>query len=269
MTAEQQAQSPKAADGAVTVEKNGNVLLIGIDRRAKRNALTPELLTRLGEVYECYESDDALRCAVLFGHGPVFCAGADLSQLTDAVDSSDSGASRMDPFQMAGPTLSKPLVVAVHGACVAAGLELALAGDIIVAASGTKLGQPETQRGIFAFGGGSVRWPLRVGWGNAQRYLLTGELLEAQEAWRIGLVQEVVPAGAECNRAVALAASIASSAPLGVRDTLAVGRRAVYDGPSAGFEEQARRRPVIMRSADAAEGIASFVERRPSRYSGT
>ena len=79
---------PKAADGAVTVEKNDdNVLLIGIDRPAKRNALTPELLTRLGEVYESYESDDALRCAVLFGHGPVFCAGADLNQLKDAVDS--------------------------------------------------------------------------------------------------------------------------------------------------------------------------------------
>jgi enoyl-CoA hydratase len=269
MTTEQQARSPETADGAVTVEKNDNVLLIGIDRPAKRNALTPALLTRLGEVYEAYESDDALRCAVLFGHGPVFCAGADLNQLKDAVDSSDSGASRMDPFQMAGRMLSKPLVVAVHGACVAAGLELALAGDIIVAAQGTKFGQPETQRGIFAFGGGSVRWPLRVGWGNAQRYLLTGELLDAQEAWRIGLVQEVVPAGAERHRAVALAASIASSAPLGVRDTLAVGRRAVYDGPSAAFEEQARRRPVVMRSADAAEGIASFVERRPAEYSGT
>ena len=269
MTAEQQVQPAKAADGAVTVEKHENVLLIGIDRPAKRNALTPGLLARLGDVYSYYESEDALRCAVLFGHGEVFCAGADLNEIKDSVDSNDARASHIDPFQMGGPALSKPLVVAVQGACVGAGLELALAGDIVVAADGTKFGQPETQRGIFAFAGGSVRWPLRVGWGNAQRYLLTGDLLDAQEAWRIGLVQEVVPAGAERDRAVALAASIASSAPLGVRDTLAVGRRAVYDGLSAAFEEQARRRPVIMSSADAAEGIASFVERRPANYSGT
>ena len=101
MTTEQHAQLPKtAADGAVTVEKNDdNVLLIGIDRPAKRNALTPELMTRLGEVYESYESDDALRCAVLFGHGPVFCAGADLNQLKDAVDSTMLALHTWIPFR--------------------------------------------------------------------------------------------------------------------------------------------------------------------------
>ncbi|QSE86383.1 enoyl-CoA hydratase-related protein [Rhodococcus koreensis] len=118
-----------------------------------------------------------------------------------------------------------------------------------MAEQATKLGQPEAQRGIFAFGGGSVRWPLRVGWGNAQRYLLTGDLLDAREAWRIGLVQEVVPRGAARDRAAVLATVIASSAPLGVRSTLAVGRRAVYEGATAAFEEQARCRSEIMRSA--------------------
>lgn len=267
MNSGQSVEQTGTADGEITGDENGSVLLIGINRPAKRNALTPGLLARLGEVYQYYESNDALRCAVLFGHGKVFCAGADLNEIEDSVDS-DPCVSPMDPFQMAGPMLSKPLVIAVHGACVGAGLELALAGDIIVADRETKLGQPEVQRGIFAFGGGSVRWPLRVGWGNAQRYLLTGDLLDAHEAWRIGLVQEVVPPGLARDRAAAIAAAIASSAPLGVRDTLAVGRRAVYEGPRAAFEEQARRRLEIMRSADAAEGISSFVERRPARYSG-
>lgn len=256
-------------DGSLTVEVDDHVMIIGIDRPKKRNALTPRLLAQLGEVYERYEMDKSLRCAVLFGHGTVFCAGADLLQIGDSVDATGPGRMPFDPFQLGGPTLSKPLIVAVHGACLGAGMELALAGDIIVAAEGTKLGQPEAQRGIFAFGGGAARWPLRVGWGNAQRYLLTGDTLKADEAWRIGLVQEVASLGDERNRAMAIASSIASSAPLGVRDTLAVGRSAVYDGLGAAFENQAIRRPEIMLSSDAAEGVASFVERRPARYTGS
>ncbi|BCP14090.1 hypothetical protein MINTM021_09990 [Mycobacterium paraintracellulare] len=137
------------------------------------------------------------------------------------MDIADASSDRMDPFQLAGPTLSKPFGRSRPRGVLVRVWELALAGDVIVAEQATKLDQPEAQRGIFAFGGGSVRWPLRVGWGNAQRYLLTGDLLDAQEAWRIGLVQEVVPQGAARDGAAVLATVIASSAPLGVRSTLA------------------------------------------------
>lgn len=262
------ANPSRGFEGRVSMETAGTTLLIGIDRPAKRNALTPGLLRGLSEAYQYFELQTDLRCAVLFGHGPAFCAGADLTQMFESVEATDSQAATMSPFQMGGSALSKPLIVAVHGACLGGGMELALAGDIIVASEDAQFGQPETQRGIFAFGGGSVRWPLRVGWGNAQRYLLTGDLLDAHEAWRLGLVQEVVAEGTALDRAIALADRIAHAAPVGVRDTLAVGRCAIYDGPERAFEEQARRRPLIMATKDAEEGRTAFTERRDPEYVG-
>ena len=261
--------TPSVDQGGVTIERREGVLLIGLDRPAKRNALTPIMSREISLAYEEYEQDPGLRCAVLFGHGQAFCAGADVTTLGDTLDeNSPDPADQIDPFQVSGRRLSKPLVSAVHGICFAGGLELALAGDIIVAAEGTKFGQPETVRGLFAFAGGAVRWVERVGWGNAQRYLLTGEPLLADEALRIGLVQEVVPAESLTDRALSLAASIAAAAPIGVRDTLAVGRISINEGSERAFEEMLRRRPQILRSADAAEGLTSFLERRGGRYTG-
>lgn len=115
-------------------------------------------------------------------------------------------------------------------------------------------------------GGGAIRWQQRVGWGNAQRYLLTGESLSADEAHRIGLVQEVVRSDALVERAKAIAARIARMAPLGVRDSLAVSRRAL-DDPSAAVDEMARRRRDIIASEDAADGLRAFVEKREASYS--
>src|SRR5712692_9802188 len=220
MTTTSQAPSvPSTDQGRVTTEVRGAVFLIGIDRPEKRNALTPRILAGLAAAYATFEADDSLRGALLFGHGSVFCAGFDLTQLRKAVESGVLAPSEgeYDPFGLSGPRLSKPLVVVVHGVCVAGGLEIALNGDILVAANGTVMGQPEVTKGVFAFGGGAIRWQERVGWGNAQRYLLTGDTLTAEEAHRIGLVQELVPAGAAMDRGLALATTIAEAAPLGVK----------------------------------------------------
>src|SRR6266511_2133738 len=169
--------SSRGRAGRVTTETRDRVLMVGIDRAEKRNALTSDILSGLAAAY----------------------AGFDLTQLKDAVDSDvlGFGEDGFDPFGLSGRRLSKPLVVALHGACLAGGLEIALNGDVLVAAERTLLGQPEVTRGIFAFGGGVIRWPERVGWGNAQRYLLTGDTLTAEEAYRIGLVQDLVPARGE------------------------------------------------------------------------
>lgn len=148
------------------------------------------------------------------------------------------------------------------------GLEIALNGDILVAAEGTLLGQPEVTRGIFAFGGGVIRWPERVGWGNAQRYLLTGDTLAAEEAYRIGLVQELVPEGIALERAAALATTIARAAPLGIKHSLAVSRLAVNAGPLQATKAMVERRRQVVRTDDAAEGVASFVEKREANFVG-
>jgi enoyl-CoA hydratase len=266
---EVQAETSQAT-GRVVTEVQGHVLLIGLDRPDKRNALTPEMFAEISEIYARYDKDDNLRCAVLYGEGAVYCAGADLTRLSELVegDGMSYGPDEYDPFGTEGARLSKPLITAVHGMCFAGGMELALAGDMIIAAEGTFFGQPEVARGLFAFGGGAARWSDRIGWGNAMRYLLTGDALDATEAHRLGLVQEVVPADQLKARVVELATMIANAAPLGVRDTLSVARKVHDEGLQAGLDMIAPLRTQILGTQDAAEGLASFKERRAGNYVG-
>ncbi|EHB56211.1 Enoyl-CoA hydratase/isomerase [Mycolicibacterium rhodesiae JS60] len=269
-SATQAQAAPNQATGGVVTEVQGQVLLIGLNRPDKRNALTPEMFAELSAIYSRYDKDENLRCAVLYGEGAVYCAGADLTRLQELTegDGMSYGPDEYDPFGTEGARLSKPLITVVHGMCFAGGMELALAGDIIIAAEGTYFGQPEVARGLFAFGGGAARWSDRLGWGNAMRYLLSGDMLDAQEALRIGLVQEVVPAERLKERAVELATTIAAAAPIGVRDTLTVARLVHDKGLQAGLDAIAPLRTAILGTDDAAEGLASFKEKRPGNYVG-
>jgi enoyl-CoA hydratase len=262
--------APDQATGSVVTEVQGQVLLIGLNRTSKRNALTPEMFAELSAIYSRYDNDDNLRCAVLYGEGAVYCAGADLTRLSELVEDEGMsyGPDEYDPFGTEGARLSKPLITVVHGMCFAGGLELALAGDMIIAAEGTYFGQPEVARGLFAFGGGAARWSDRIGWGNAMRYLLTGDILDAQEALRIGLVQEVVPVERLKERAVELATAVANAAPIGVRHTLTVARRVHDEGLQPALDAIAPLRTEILGTADAAEGLASFKEKRAGNYVG-
>jgi enoyl-CoA hydratase len=256
--------------GGVVTEVNGHVLLIGLNRPNKRNALTPEMFAELSAIYARYDNDDNLRCAVLYGEGDVYCAGADLTRLSDLVADGALayGPDEYDPFGIEGARLSKPLITVVHGMCFAGGMELALAGDMIIAAEGTYFGQPEVARGLFAFGGGAARWSDRIGWGNAMRYLLTGDALEAPEALRLGLVQELVPAEKLKDRAIELATAVANAAPIGVRNTLTVARRVHDEGLQSALDAIAPLRTQILGTEDAAEGLVSFKERRAGNYVG-
>jgi enoyl-CoA hydratase len=262
--------NPVHPDGDITVEEQEAILLIGLNRPEKLNALTSTMMRRLSEVYARYDREETLLCAVLFGHGRAFCGGADLLSLKAALESGGRsyGDDAFDPFGLTGKRLSKPLIVAIHGACLAGGLEVALNGDILVAAKGTKLGQPEVMRGLFAFGGGAIRWVERCGWGNAQRYLLTGDVIDADEARRIGLVQEVVDSDQATGHAVELAKRIASAAPMGVRNSLAVSRAALEAGPANAAALLPQLRRVVLGSADAEEGVRSFVEKRAGKFVG-
>jgi enoyl-CoA hydratase len=255
--------------GGVTIEVRNRVTLIGLDRSSKRNALTPKIMRELSAAYATFDQDEELRCALLFGHGAVYCAGFDLTVLKQAVaEGMECSDNEYDPFGLTGRRLSKPLVVAVHGACFAGGLELALNGDVIVAAQGALFGQPEVARGVFAFGGGTIRWLQRTSWGNAQVHLLTGDTLTAEEAYRIGLVQEIVAPPDVMNRSFAIASTIADAAPVGVRHSLAVSRAAIDEGPRAAAEKMAKLRAEIVDTEDAGEGVRSFLEKRKANYVG-
>ena len=177
----------------VTLERDGHVLLIGLNRPKKRNSFDRTMLAELSRAYGVLESDDSLRAGVLFAHGDHFTAGLDLVDVGPGIAAGqlefpDDGR---DPWRLDGPRTPTPLVAVAHGWCMTLGIELLLAADIRIAATGTRFTQLEVQRGIYPFGGATIRLPREAGWGNAMRWLLTGDEFDAAEAHRIGLVQEV------------------------------------------------------------------------------
>jgi enoyl-CoA hydratase/carnithine racemase len=252
----------------ITIEKRGHLALVGINRPEKMNAFDVDMLEQFARAFDEIELDDNVRCGVVFAHGEHFTAGLDLANVAPVVMEGKMPFDRggVDPWGVHGKTRTKPTVIAVHGRCLTLGIELCLAQDVVVAASNTRFAQIEIKRGIFPFGGATYRLVQAAGWGNAMRWLLTGDEFDAQEAHRIGLVQEITEPGKQLDRAIFIAETIAAQAPLGVRATLASARRSL--------NEEAAARALLpeivamMQSEDAREGLMSFMERRSAKFTG-
>jgi enoyl-CoA hydratase len=224
------APAPTAGAGRVTVEQRGPVLLIGMDRPQTRNLIDPAIIIGVGKALYQFEHDDGLRVAVLHGIGPDFSMGIDPPAFIAAVQAGIIPVKDPDFISILELTPSiraKPLVVAVQGGTQFAGHEYFLAADIRVAASDTVFRQAEVTRGSFPGGGATVRFSREAGWANAMRYMLTGDTWGAEEARRMGLVQEVTLPGKQLDVAIELAKKVAAAAPLGVRATLASSRQAL------------------------------------------
>jgi len=255
----------------VTVERDGHVLLIGLDRPEKRNAADLRMLRELSLAYGLLDRDPELRVGLLFAHGAHFTAGLDLADVAPAVgpdglDVVPEGG--LHPWQVAGRQLSKPVVAVVQGTCLTLGVELALASDVVVAAEGTRFGQIEVRRAILPFGGATIRLPRRVGWGDAMRWMLTGDVLDVEEARRIGLVQEIVPEAVARDRGLELARRIAAQAPLAVQATLANARLAVREGDAAAEAQLQPELVRLMATDDARIGHEAFLARTDAEYTG-
>jgi len=261
----------EAQELGVTVERDGHVLLMGLNRPAKRNAFNLAMIDQLAAAYYELEADDDIRCGVLFAHGDHFTGGPDLAEVGPRVREGRiafSGPGRRDPWRKDG-AWTTPVVAAVQGWVMTLAIELLLAADIRIAASDARFAQLEIRRGIYAFGGATIRLPRDAGWGNAMRWLLTGEEYDAAEAHRIGLVQEVVEPGRQVERAIELATAIATkSAPLGVKATLASAHRARLEGEPAAFARLDGDMADLFETEDGREGLLSFVERRDARFLG-
>jgi enoyl-CoA hydratase len=254
----------------ISVERRGHVLLVGLNRPEKRNALNVEMFVDIGRAYAELDRDDDLRCGVLHARGDHFTGGLDLAEWAPvfAGGKMPIAPDGLDPLGLQGQHLSKPLVCAIQGICFTIGIELMLATDVRVAAHGARFGQIEIKRGIYPVGGATIRMPREAGWANAMRWLLTGDEFSAEDAHRIGLVQEVVEHGRQLDKAIEIAETIAAQAPLGVRATLASARYALADQET---EAAARLSPdlaPIMGSEDVQEGVQSFIERRQARFTG-
>jgi enoyl-CoA hydratase len=259
------------SDERITVDRAGHVLLIGFNRPDKRNAADFALLQELALAYAELERDPELRVGFVYAHGDHFTGGLDLADVGPRIGplgleiAPENG---INPWQVSGERLSKPVVIAVHGTCLTLGIELILASDIAVAAESTTFGQIEVARGILPFGGATIRFPRAVGWGNAMRWILTGDSFDAAEAHRIGLVQEVVPNGTQYHRGLELAQRIAAQAPLAVQAALANARKAIRDGDAAA---EAELQPALVRLAqtkDARAGLDAFLSRTTAEFTG-
>ena len=255
----------------VTLDRDGHILLIGLNRAEKRNAADWRMLQELAMAYGELERDPELRVGLVYAHGDHFTGGLDLADVAPRIGPTgldivpDGG---IDPWQVSGHDRTKPVVVAVQGVCLTLGIELLLASEIAVAAESTTFAQIEVGRGILPFGGATIRFPRAVGWGNAMRWILTGDTFDAAEALRIGLVQEVVPDGTQYARALELAQRVAAQAPLAVQATLANAQLAVREGDAAA---EAQLQPELVRlvqTEDSQIGMRSFLDRSTPHFVG-
>jgi len=257
-------------EGCIRVERRGALMLIGIDRRAKRNSFTPRMFGELSEAYQRLEEDGDARVAVLHAYGDHFSAGLQLDLFESALRAGEmlSPKTGVDPFQLRPPYRTKPCVVAMQGICYTVAIELMLAADVVVAASDCRFAQVEARRGIMANHGATMRLVERAGWGAAMRILLSGEEFDAATALRLGLVQEVTSPGRQLDVAIGFAERIAQCAPLALAATLAHARLFLTQGFDAAAAELGPVQAELFKSADAAEGIRSFRERRAAVFQG-
>jgi enoyl-CoA hydratase len=266
----QTAPTPSSAPGRVVVEHRGAVLLMGMEWPQGRNRLDAAVIVGLGKAYYELEHDDRLRVGVLHAIGPDFCAGLDVQ---DFIAARAAGIlPPKDPvinaLGLRPPFRTKPVVVAVQGRTQSVGHELLLSADIRIAASNAIFGQLEVTRGVFPGGGATVRFPREAGWGNSMRYMLTGDEWGADEAFRLGLVQEVTPPGRQLDRAVELANKIAAAAPLGVRATLASAHQALAAEEATALVAVQDEFGRILQSEDAKEAQRAQRENRAPVYRG-
>lgn len=238
----------------VTYERRGAAAVITIDRPERRNAIDGATAALLTEAYRSFEDDADARALVLTGSGPeAFCAGADLKAIETFVPrlglpDGPLGFSRLTP--------TKPAIAAISGWCLAGGMELALWCDLRIATAGAKLGFTERRFGVPLIDGGTQRLPRLIGLGRALDLILTGRIVEAEEAHAIGLLTEIVPEGTHLDRALAIAEALASFP----QDTMLADRHAAIAGIGLTFEEgmamEAESGPRTV--ATAAQGAARF-----------
>jgi enoyl-CoA hydratase len=263
----------RPAEGTITTERGGALLLMGIDRPAKRNGFSPRMFRELSQEYTALDDDPSLRVGVLFAHGAHFTGGIDLPACAPFMQRGERlwGEGGVEPTDLGTPGYrrrTKPVVVAVQGITFTIGIELMLAADVVVAADDCRFSQLEVKRGIMATGGATLRMAQRAGLGNALLHLLTGDEFGAAEALRLNFVQKVVPAGEQLNEAVRIAEAIAAQAPQAVIATRLNALKALERGPLEAMAEMVPVQQRLSRTEDAAEGVRSFLEKRPARFTG-
>ena len=255
-------------DSLVSLTKAGPVAWITLTRPDKLNALSPELLVQGLEAARAVAVDDTIRCLVINGAGRAFCAGADLGAMQELNPNQARRRFGSGNFWQAIEDLPMPTIAAVHGYCFGGGCELALACDFRLAADNARFGQPEIKVGLIPGAGGTQRLPRLIGMTRAKELVFLGESIDAAEAYRIGLVNRVVPADQLTAEATAWAEKLAQLPPLSLRTAKNVMNRGrELDLPTA-LELERLGFSLLFGTEDQREGIRAFLEKRQPHFTG-
>ena len=254
----------------VQYEKKGTIAYVTVNRPKVLNALNTPTWTDLHAAFEDAKADVSVRGVILTGAGDkAFIAGADISELADvdaygAEESSRFGQGVLDLVE----NLGKPVIAAINGFALGGGCETAMACTIRIAAEHAKFGQPEVKLGLLPGGGGTQRLPLLVGKGRALQLILTGETISAQEAYRIGLVNEVVSAADLIGRAEAILKQIMANAPIAVKFSLDAANKGLETSQREGLALEASYFGICAATEDKKEGTSAFLEKRAPKFRG-
>jgi enoyl-CoA hydratase/carnithine racemase len=264
------ADSTKGADG-VTSRMDGHVAVITLDRPHRRNALNYRAYDQLEAAFRAASEDPQVRSVVVTGADPAFCSGDDVGEIMagpKAVSAAPAARPTVTPAAIAALECAKPVIAAVNGAAVGWGMELALFADIRIASEKAKFAELFVKRGLPCDVGGFYRLPAIVGPAKAAELLFTGDVIDAAEALRIGLVTEVVAHAELMPRAMALAARIAANPPLAVQRLKSGLNMTAYGDPREIGAWAMGAIRELMRTEDHREGVASFLEKRPPVFKG-
>jgi len=262
--------TPAPALANVLYEKKGALAYVTVNRPKVLNALNAATWQELRAIFESAQNDPEVRGVILTGAGDkAFIAGADIGDLSqataiDAERSSRQGQEALDLIE----NLGKPVVAAINGFALGGGCETAMACTIRVAVERAKFGQPEVKLGLLPGGGGTQRLPRLVGKGRALQLILSGEMISAQEAYRIGLVNEVVPAADLIPRSEAILEEIVANAPLAVRYALDAVNKGMETNQSEGLALEASYFGLCAGTEDKKEGTSAFLQKRPAQFRG-
>ncbi|MFC1933110.1 enoyl-CoA hydratase/isomerase family protein [Chloroflexota bacterium] len=251
----------------IDYKKEGRIAIFTINNPESMNAMNVQSLRDLHDEMEDFRDDPELWVGIITGAGEkAFCAGADIKDMLPFVQKQRDTPWGVPTTPLRGLDMWKPLIAAINGLALGGGLEIALACDIRIASESTRLGFPEVTLGLLPGWGGTQRLPRMIPWCKAAEILLTGKLIDAQEAYRIGLVNKVVPLDQVMSAAKEVAENISKAAPLAVRTV----KEAMIRGSSLSLEDGLRLEnslnAYLMGTEDYTEGTTAFIEKRPPTY---
>jgi enoyl-CoA hydratase len=267
------------AQASLIYDRKGHTVVLTMNRPERRNALSLDMLVRLADAWEAIDADDTIRSAILTGAGSAYCTGGDLDAgwMAGNLSAEPNANERrvLDDMSIIGrglllsTWLRTPIIAVVNGDCLGGGCEMLQQTDIRIAEEQARFGVPEAQRGFIAGAGSTMRLKRQIPYAVAMEMLITGRILDAEEALRWGLVTHVVPKGEGLAKGHEIAGIIARNGPLSVSATKASAIETGWLPEDEARQIEGRYAATVTRSNDAKEGLKAFAEKRPPNFTGT